>query len=86
MIETLKDPLIISVLMCAAILLCVGWITLKQEEKKKKKKPSSAPATVEQTDRLHRIETDIAELKVAVRIGLALLLVLLAIELAPLLL
>ena len=85
MIETLKDPLIISVLMCSAILLCVGWITLKQEEKKKKK-PSSAPATVEQTDRLHRIENNITELKITGRIGLALLLALLAISLAPLLL
>ena len=44
-----------------------------------------AAAGAEQTDRLQKIEADIAELKIAVRIGLALLLTILAIVLAPLL-
>ena len=37
MIETLTDPLISGVLICAVILLCVGLITLRQENKKKSK-------------------------------------------------
>ncbi len=44
----------------------------------------AADAT-EQSARLEKIEADIAELKVSVRIGLALLLTILAILLAPLL-
>ena len=44
-----------------------------------------AVAGTEQFERFRKIEADIAELKVSVRIGLALLLAILAIELAPLL-
>ena len=44
-----------------------------------------AIAGTEQTERFRKIEADIAELKVSFRIGLALLLAILAIELAPLL-
>ncbi len=44
-----------------------------------------AAAGAEQTERLYKIEQDIAELKISVRTGAALLLAVLAIELAPLL-
>ena len=44
-----------------------------------------AAAGAEQTERLYKIKQDIAELKISVRTGVALLLAVLAIELAPLL-
>ena len=43
-----------------------------------------AKQAAEQTERLHRIETDIAELKVSIRITLALQLLILVILLVPL--
>ncbi len=44
-----------------------------------------AAAGAEQTERLYKIKQDIAELKISARTGVALLLAVLAIELAPLL-